>query len=226
MAWTQPALQLTQDNGKVMGSQESGSASCRAYWTGWERQSQKSDKREAQMNSGCISRTLFSEPRRSWGAVQGHQTETQALTVVSAEAETCLSCQRGRAVDNLEDGGRTAHFVNAFWKRKQYYSFEKVVLTFCGHDLSHYPWGNVHRHPNMAFGETFPPCITIPGNPREVETQTLETCPSWPRLNVQGEAKTQFLATNSAETMDVSPTGSGVHPILPCQPEHQKMPDV
>lgn len=86
MAWTQPALQLTQDNGKVMGSQESGSASCRAYWTGWEKQSQKSDNREAQMNSGCISRTLFSEPGGSWGAVQGHQTETQALAVVSAEA--------------------------------------------------------------------------------------------------------------------------------------------
>lgn len=101
-----------------------------------------------------------------------------------------------------------------------------MVLTFCGYDLSHYPWGKVHRHPNMVFGETFPPCITIPGNSREVETQTLEMCPSWPRLNVQGEAKTQFLATNSAETMDVSPTGFGLHPILSCQPEHQTMPDV
>lgn len=105
MAWTQPALQLTQDNRKVMGSQESGSASCRAYWTGWEKQSQKSDNQEAQINSGCISRTLFSEPGRSWGAVEGHQTKTQALTVVSAsEARPCLSCQRGRALDNLEDG--------------------------------------------------------------------------------------------------------------------------
>lgn len=58
----------------------------------------------------------------------------------------------------------------------------------------------------MASGETFPSCITIPGNSRKVESWTLEMCPSWPRLNVQGEAKTQFLATNSAETMDVSPT--------------------
>lgn len=58
----------------------------------------------------------------------------------------------------------------------------------------------------MASAETFPSCITIPGNSRKVETQTLEMCPSWPRLHVQGEAKTQFLATNSAETMDVSPT--------------------
>lgn len=37
------------------------------------------------MNSGCSSRTFFSEPGRSWGAVQGHQTETEALAVVSAE---------------------------------------------------------------------------------------------------------------------------------------------
>lgn len=58
----------------------------------------------------------------------------------------------------------------------------------------------------MAFGETFPPHTAVPGNSREVETQTLEMCPGWPRLNVQGEAKTQFLVTNSAGTVDVSPT--------------------
>lgn len=26
-----------------------------------------------------------------------------------------------------------AYFINAVWKRKQYYSFEKGVLSFCGH---------------------------------------------------------------------------------------------
>ena len=92
-----------------------------------------------------------------------------------------------------------------FWKKKQYYSFEKVVLTFCGHHLSHYPWGKVHRHPNTAgrFGETFSPCTAAPGNSRRDKTQTLEISSSWPRLNAQGEVKTQLPVTNSRGTMDV-----------------------
>lgn len=116
-AWTQPALQLTQDNGKVMGSQESGSASCRAYWTGWENQSQKSDNQEAQMNSGCISRTLFSEPGRSWGAVQGHQTETQALAVVSAEVRPA-SVAKGAELWITWRVGKNCSFYKCFLEKE------------------------------------------------------------------------------------------------------------
>lgn len=97
------------------------------------------------------------------------------------------------------------------------------------------PWPDI-------FGETFPPCTAAPGNSRRHETQTLEISPSWPRLNAQGEVKTQFPVTNSGGTMDVEaalwapqPSWSWITlvrhqqlapPHLSCQEEHRTVPDI
>lgn len=51
---------------------------------------------------------------------------------------------------------------------------------------------------------------------------------TWPRLNVQGEAKTQFLATNSAELWMWAPQSRPWQlspPCVSCQQEHQAVPD-
>lgn len=171
MAWTRPALHLAQDNGKVMGLQESSSASCRAYWTGWENQSQKSDNREAQMNSGSISRTVFSVPGRSWGAVQGHQTKTHALAVVSAEARPASVAKRTELWITWRMGKNCLFYKRCLEKETILQFWERGFVILWA-SLSLCPWGKAHRHPNIAglAGETFPPYTAASGNSRREET--------------------------------------------------------
>lgn len=189
-----------------MGLQESGSASCRAYWTGWENQSQKSNNQEAQMNSGCISRTVFSVPGRSWGAVQGHQTETHTLTTVSAEGRPNLVAKRAE--------------LRIIWRMGKNCSFYKclekeTILWFWEWGLSIYD----HIFHFILEGKSKgihtwldflvkPFLLVLEPLAAQVEKRPilLKSLPGWARLTAHGDIKIQLPATTSGRSINIEAT--------------------